>query len=45
MFVCGRSSENPFFETRARGSGRNCQSLDGGCMGGEEEGVGEGCRK
>lgn len=43
MFVRGRSSENSFFEARAGGSRGNCQSLDGGCMCSEEEGVGEGC--
>lgn len=43
MFVRGRSSENSFFEARAGGSGRNCQSLDGGRVCSEEEGVSEGC--
>lgn len=43
MFVRGRGSENSFFEARAGGNRRDCQSLDGGRVCSEEEGVGEGC--
>lgn len=43
MLVCRRSSENPFFEARTGGGGGDGQSLNGGRVGGEEEGVGEGC--
>lgn len=43
MFVCGRSSEDSFFEARAGGSRRDSKSLDGGRVCSEEEGVSEGC--